>query len=550
MKKNFFLSIATLLCAIFMVACGGGSKNSGGSGADKTAYLQVLPSDAFAIMKVDLGNLLDKSQVLENIIVNTAFEQGIKDAPKEIKTLLKSIYKNPNNSGVNVKAPVYVALTGVEPVEAVIAIAIDNVKTFEKTLSTISNGEFRSFERNGMKYVSVGEDEVEVAYDNNMIVIACSEYRADVSDYTSLAPDAMAVNDKRFAGIFNGDDDAKLIIRLEPVLNQMLRDGIIEDELRPLVPMLNEIALATDLNFEKGYVALNANLNLPAGFDELIDKLIQEPSKRHFKYIPANSFAVLSYNFDMQQLYPVLESTGLLRNVQDSYGITPQNVKDLLKALSGDYTAAMWVNGDRPEDLQFMAAIDCSDRTLFDLLSAYIAYEMDAVLVDNDVYALNVNRQETYNYYTDDFEYIREGYDYYLMYKDGAIMLMPENLYNEITRNGKFGALKNNAMNNRMFSSMKENLVIDVKPIRDIITDRVRNSYYPDNDDKIALEVMNVLNSLTVDFSISNLNVKLNLNDNSANSLKVIVDKFISIGMQYNLFNDDDDDEYGVDYCY
>ena len=63
MKKNFFFSIATLLCAIFMVACGGGGKNGGGSGADKTAYLQVLPSDAFAIIKVDLGNLLDKLEL-------------------------------------------------------------------------------------------------------------------------------------------------------------------------------------------------------------------------------------------------------------------------------------------------------------------------------------------------------------------------------------------------------------------------------------------------------------------------------------------------------
>ena len=558
MKKNFFFSIATLLCAIFMVACGGGGKNGGGSGADKTAYLQVLPSDAFAIIKVDLGNLLDKSQVLENIIVNTAFEQGIKDAPKEIKTLLKSIYKNPNNSGVNVKAPVYVALTGVEPTEAVIAIAMDNVKTFEKTLSTISNGEFRSFERNGMKYVSVGEDEVEVAYDNNMIVIACSEYRADVSDYTSLASDERAVNDKNFAAVFNGDDDAKLVVNLQLLFNEMLRHGVVEPELKPVLAMLKDVDLYASLNFEKGFVDFKVNANLPAEYGNVIDEFLNEPAKNHFKYIPGNAFAVMNYNFDMLQLYPILESAGVLRELRAN-GLDGEDVKKILKSISGDYTAAIWVNGNDAEDIQFMAAFDCKDRTLFDLLAAYLSYEIDATLLENDVYALNVNREEVFNYYTGENECVRNGYDYYLMYKDGAIMLMPQNLYDKITRDGNFSSLRNSAMDNTIYSSMTDDIVVDIKPLRDILANNIRNAYRTDNDDKMALEVMDMIKSLTVDFNICDLDVKLNLIDKNTNSLKLIVDKVISIGMQYNLFSDDDDDEYyddygydnyGVDYCY
>ena len=90
MKKIFFFSIATLLCAIFMVACGGGGKNGGGSGADKTAYLQVLPADAIAIMKVDLGNVLDKSEILSHSVVKVAYEHAIVNTPQEVRSLLKS----------------------------------------------------------------------------------------------------------------------------------------------------------------------------------------------------------------------------------------------------------------------------------------------------------------------------------------------------------------------------------------------------------------------------------------------------------------------------
>ena len=549
MKKKFFLPFVALMCAVFMVSCGGGgSKKSGGSSSDKTTYLKVLPSNAFAIMKVDLGNVLDKSEILENVVVKAAFENSIANAPQKIQDLLNKIYNDPTKSGVDVNSPVYAAITGVEPVAAVITVAMDNVNAFEKTLSTISEGEFRSVEKNGMKYISTGENEIEVAYDNDKIVFAFNENRAYVSEYTTLAQDRMAVNDKKFAAMFNGDDDAKMILRLEPVFDEMLRAGVIEAELKPLIPMLKEVALTAALNFEKGFVALDAELTLPAEVKELVNKVIQKPSKRHFGYIPENSFAVLNYNFDMAQLYPVLEATGMLANIQNSYGVNPQQVKSLLQALSGDYTAAMWFNGDDFEDVQFMAAIDCSDRSLFDLLSAYIAYEMDAVAVDNDVYALNVNRKETYNYYTDDFEYIREGYDYYLMYRDGAIMLMPENLYEEMTCNGEFTSLRNSVLDNKTFSSMSENLVIDVKPVRNLVADKVRDSYYPSQDDKTVLEVLNILNSLRIDFNISNLGVRLNLNDKSANSLKVIFDKVLSIAMQYEMSGNDEYESY-PDYC-
>jgi hypothetical protein len=122
MKRKFFLPFVALMCAVFMVSCGGGgSKKSGGSSSDKTTYLKVLPSNAFAIMKVDLGNVLDKSEILENVVVKAAFENSIANAPQKIQDLLNKIYNDPTKSGVDVNSPVYAAVTGVEPVSITIA---------------------------------------------------------------------------------------------------------------------------------------------------------------------------------------------------------------------------------------------------------------------------------------------------------------------------------------------------------------------------------------------------------------------------------------------
>jgi hypothetical protein len=220
-------------------------------------------------------------------------------------------------------------------------------------------------------------------------------------------------------------------------------------------------------------------------------------------------------------------------NELNANGISNGLVKDFLKAVSGDYTVACWVNGRDIEDLQLMAAVDCNDRSIFDLLAAYIVYEYDARKVDTDVYALNLNINEEYNYYTGEYESVTRGSDYYIMYKDGALMLMPENLYNELNVGGELHPLKNSIKDNKLFASMAEDFVVDVKPIRDIVALEVDNA---SEDDKAALEILDMMKSITVNFNIYSLDAKWNLNDSSVNSLKYLTDKIVTLVVQNNLF--------------
>ena len=239
MKKRLLLPLLSLICALFMVACNGGKKDGniipgqggGSASALNTAYLNVLPGNAYAIMKLDFGNLLDKSQILSSPIVKVGFNQFVNDAPEEIATLLKSIYENPSKSGIDLSAPVYAALVKVEPVAAVMTIPVKNINDFEALLHTIVPSGLIQ-ENGGMKYINLGLDNVKVAYDADKLVIAYHQYYADVWSYTNMAAEAMAVNAKKFSSFFKGDDDAKIVFNVETIINKLFNEGLVEPGLK------------------------------------------------------------------------------------------------------------------------------------------------------------------------------------------------------------------------------------------------------------------------------------------------------------------------------
>lgn len=113
-------------------------------------------------------------------------------------------------------------------------------------------------------------------------------------------------------------------------------------------------------------------------------------------------------------------------------------------------------------------------------------------------------------------------------------MIMPESLYYSLDNSGNFAQLGNSAKSNSTYASMNNNLVVDVEPIRSILTENVRNSYYgPSEEETIALEVMNMFKSLTADFNLYNLDIRLNLKNDNVNSLKCVVDKILGFAARY-----------------
>ena len=121
MKRKLVVSIISLLCALFITGCSGNKKEAEAKKRaaveDSNAYLKVLPADALMMAKVDVGNLLGKSEILDNTVVKTGFASVVEFVPENMQALLKKIYSDPNKSGVDVTKPMFMAFTSLEPVE-------------------------------------------------------------------------------------------------------------------------------------------------------------------------------------------------------------------------------------------------------------------------------------------------------------------------------------------------------------------------------------------------------------------------------------------------
>ena len=512
MKSNIIKSTALLLCVLLIAACSGKK-------ADNKAYLAVIPDDAMIVSKVEIGNLLDKSDILDNTFVKVEFEKAITDVPVKQRVLLKEIFANPKASGIDLSAPMYVAILGVEPAKMVMTAKMDDMTAFENMISTFFEDEFETTEKDGMyhivsedMYYSVGETAVAFAYDADKMVLVLEEGYADISSYLQLPSNRQALNNEKFEPLFGGDDDISWMINYGPLVQYMIKERVIDREMIPFFAMMKESIVLCSFDFEDGYAEIKSTQNLSEEHRLLIQDFLKKSTHRHYAYIPDNSFAVISYNFNLMQLYGILETTGLLKELEAN-GVNNGVAKDLLAALSGDYTFAAWADGETLEDMRFMVAVDCSDRSLFDLLIAYAQFELGATTVDDDVYLLGDS-------------------DYCIMYKENAIMLMPEDIYDKINVRGDIKPLRRNLESNRLFSSVANDIVLDFKPVRELIAEYVReNMTYRsqrDTQTMVMLDMLNVVDNMTVDSNIDKSCIRVNTANKNINSLKYILDKLIS----------------------
>lgn len=541
MKKRLLLPFIALACATFMAACAGGNKDEVKSEVPapekKTSYLDVLPSDACAIIKLDVDNLLDKSDVQKHKAVKGFFEKRLAGVPENIRPLLKIIYDNPDKSGIDVKSPIYSAITkvdfrnGVNPSRALVTIAISDVKALETAFSTILGAEFKTEEKNGMKYIHVDDFKVEIAYDANRIVVVVDETRARVADYLNLSPDAMAVNSKKYEQIFKGDEDVMVAVTLPPLTDVIMKSVGMAEFKAIADAMLADCAMYASLNFGKGSIDFELDSNIPDYITDVLNKYLKPSTKRHFEYIPQNCCAVLNFGIDLKRLdiTPFAKMKNLSRE-------EIMAINEILRKINGDLTVAVWTDGynfEKQSNRQYLIALDCSDSLFFEALKALLGdgYGYELTAIDKDVYALNMNRKEVYNSYTYEYEYKNEGYDYYMMYKDGAVMFMPENLYDRLCYyTGKFGPLKDNISKNRTFASISNGIVVDPSPICEILSRRISHSQ--SEKDKMLLDVLSMFEKLTLEFKFFNIDASLKLNDGNTNSLKTIVKKILSLSEQ------------------
>ena len=494
MKKSSF--VAALVAVIVMFAsCGGGSK-----------YTTAIPDNSMLLAKINVGNVVNESQILEQPILKMAIDFAKAGMPQEAQALLSEILENPSNSGLDVSQPVLLAMS-MEPVSVVASLPVCDASAIAETVENFMGGSnVQIVSRNGLSYIDFGTDDVEVAYNDEMMVVAVNEKgAADAAYYMNLDADNQAVNNKKYKEFFAAGGDASIYMDYSCLFECMKQMPSVA-QMGGAYDFMSEMAVMTNLDFADGYVGFFGRLFPSAEYLKLLKGAILDVDRKFFGYIPSNAILVANYACDWEKclaLYP--EEMGVQQALEEA-GIT----NEMISALKGEMTVAVTATTAEGGYAEFFVAADCSDKAVFDCLMGFLSQAgLQPEAVAEDVYTVGFGA----------------GSRYYLVYKENAVLLMPQTIYDEVVSGDKLMALANNIKDNVAFDALKKpGMVIDVVAISNILNE-LSLAEFLGKEAAMVMDVLGMVDNVEIiaDDATSG-QMKINLKNKDTNALKQIVD--------------------------
>lgn len=521
MKRLHFLLAALLLTT----ACT----------SDKENYQAAVPEDAILAVKININSLLDKSEVLNDPQVRGALREGLNSLPRETRDVLKAMLDEPESCGLDLHQPMIVAIDNLERMTGVITLAVKDEQAVDAFLRALSDDEDLGREIltgtvKGTKVIESRGGDTYGAYDANKMVFAFARNHADAMDYIKLEGDKSAVNDKKFDSFFSARQDVALYADGEELyrlgeLTSGYAFNINEKQIQGL-------SFLATLNFDAGAVEMKTSFNYNNGVPQQIKAMNYNTTNENLDFMPQGVYGALNVGLrDLGKGLSMLDNE-YKNNVNEALGELHLTIDDLAE-VNGDLTVAVLPMQEMRGNTmpQVVAMLEVSSSKLLDRVMEYADNESIEPVADH-VYALGLNREIDWDYYERYGEprYIRNGYDYYVGYVGGRIIVMPENIYNICVPNGRLNSPDKNLGNHRLSKVLHGNaMMIDMQytlnDLRELIeSDRSSRQVMP------ILQVIDSYNfSYLFDDDDQSITMRLEMTDQSQNALKTICDAIMQM---------------------
>lgn len=458
MMKKMYLKLMTAAFAVLLLsACG----------ADNS-YLSALPGNSILVAKVNVGNLLNESEVLSDPQISEQLRDGINELSGDTKTLMRELLEDPSACGADLSRPMYIALENVENARGVIIIPISDAQKVEQTIETFISDRDLGIDmelstKDDVNTIENSEGDVIAAFDDDKFVVAFTNGTPDAMVYMTLSEKKQEKSDELEEFI---DLDADMAVYADYGELIKLAERA-EPSMRDLdLSMYENAKFIASVDFEKGQAKSTYKMLGCDEVEKLYDEMYDDANNNLLGYMPKDTWAAAQFGIkDLAKVEEFFKGKMLdeledgLEELNDKLAAEGINVKlgfDLLKSLDGDVAigATPFVKKDGVENAQVVFIAECANKDLFEEVATIIKEtNKDAKEIDDDLYSLGLNLKmdkDSYDYSTDEYKEIRKGYDYYFGYADGKMFVMPENLYEECSNGGQLQELKSNLKDNEM----------------------------------------------------------------------------------------------------
>lgn len=332
------LSVLAVLI-VFMAAC-----------SKKAEYIHVIPADASAVASINLNSLADKAGL--NDKQNEGMKQKMMEALKSGMNAaafqqLEKIMKNPSQSGIDVKAPVFV-FTSKTFISPTIVAKVSNIEDLRASLDLMAKEGICQpiAEEEGYSFTSLQKNNLLVFNENAAVLTeAYGTSQMDVAKQTiSTLLKQTEENSIASNGSFRKMQDQKGDINFFASMDAVPKMYTQQISLGLSSQIdLSEVKAVGNLNFEKGKIALQIETYSDnAETDALLKKQAQAVKKLNTTFLqnfPESTLAFLNIGVNGAAFYDLLfNNEEFRRNVSLAKA---DEVKSLFASFDGDISIGL-----------------------------------------------------------------------------------------------------------------------------------------------------------------------------------------------------------------
>ena len=473
--------------------------------SEKENYLTSLPAESALAIKVNVTQMIQKSNIMNNPIVGAMFMQIESNVPASLKDKFDEVKQDPRSSGLDLEKPlaISIVLNDLNKPQIVAVAAISNATKFNELMTQMASAENEfQIEKtdNGTQRVLIpGNNEAEIVYNDNRILVTVGMDAAKLIAQDAQQSILSNPNFKKFA---ESTDDYSIFFDYSWVTDVLKQQGQLD--LPPTVELMKGSSIFSAINFEQGKVTGNVKIYANDKLKKYQEKFYIHPSGKFIGLLPENTYLAISGG--AKNLAEVFNMMGekdrqMVENSLLNMGLS----KEILNTIEGETTLGVFDDSNPLGIPGFVLAAECNDRSLFDAIKKLTNNES----TEGDV--LNVM-------------------GYYIVYIDGALIATTQSIYDQCLADGKIKELSHrNPIMDKVLK--KGGIVVDFQAIAQ---NPLLNQMKGDRKVASVLNVLKQLNYLTAQYE--------NLEESSAeltfkNSSKNALEELISIGISAAMSN-------------
>lgn len=333
MKKSLFTRLTLLAMTMALVS----------SCSEKAEYTHVIPSNATCVVGIDMKSLADKAGLDDK--ENKDARQKLTDAMKSGMNAatfqqMEMILKNPNKSGVDVSAPLY--LFNSETFPTSIIAKVSNEEDLHALLETLEKEKVCQplSDADGFRFTQMS-DQVFLAYTPAVLMLTnykgknqLERIKQDIPALLKQTAENSIASTTAFKKMQKMGGDINAMLSLTSLMNPYTQMFKTQD----LPFNLQDLKMLGSLSFEKGKITMKyenftENAELLAFMEK--QKKANYPIENTFlKYFPKSTLLYASTGINGEELYNLLQEN---EEYQKAFSISKANeVKELFGTFSKD----------------------------------------------------------------------------------------------------------------------------------------------------------------------------------------------------------------------